>query len=269
MYNLGPVVPSAELRIYQPLHAFPRDEQAKWERWLVAGRHRARRGLRDLETAPGVGFLIPARDGARAIVEDGTTFISPDGMHLQVLAGVLAVLEAPPFDGAERFVPAAEARRAKRDLARLRRRHAGRMAFAMTSAWQVPPRWFALFDDSERRLEPSPRLSLTYSTTARKALGRLERAIPILRGADLAPAAEPLMDMYRWIANTHQRSIVRLDYGGLCDLLRWDELDDDHAARDMWASIDALAVGDGRRSAELYGSVLGRFAELQGRGSLN
>lgn len=269
MYNLAPMVPSAELRIYQPLHAFPRDEQVRWERWLVSGRNGRPVGHRDLETATGVGFLVPARDGARVIVEDGSTFVSPDGMHLQVLAGVLAVLEDPPFEGAERFVPAAEARRAKRDLARLRRRHAGRMAFAMTSAWNVPPRWFTLFDDSERHLQPSPSLSLTYSTTARKALGRLERAIPILRGADLAPAAEPLLDLYRWIAGVHPRSLVRLDYAGLCDVLRWDELDDDRSARDLWASIDALALGESRRSADLYASVAGRFQELRGRESLN
>ncbi|MFM8999187.1 MAG: hypothetical protein ACKOKE_03810 [Actinomycetota bacterium] len=142
------------------------------------------------------------------------------------------------------------------------------MSHVMTSAWGIPARWFALFADDERRFSASP-LSLTYATTARKALERLERAIPILRGADLAPAAEPLVDLYRWIAGVHPRAIVRLDYGGLCDVLRWDELDGDRSARDLWASIDALAMGEGQRSAELYASVAGRFQDLRGREALN
>jgi hypothetical protein len=32
------VVPSAELRVYQPLEAFPPHEQAHWERHIVDGR---------------------------------------------------------------------------------------------------------------------------------------------------------------------------------------------------------------------------------------
>mgnify|MGYP006272224371 CR=1 FL=1 len=261
------MIPSAELRLFEPLHAFPAAERERWERWLVAGGHLGPTRHRDLPTAPGVGFLVAAGDGARVLVADGTTYLSPDRAGHQVLDAILTAREEPPFG--RPFVPAAQARRARRELRRLRRRHPGIAPAAIASAWQVPARWFTLFDDEERSLETSPGLSLTYRTTARKALGRLERAIPILRGADLAPAAEPLFDLYRWIANAHPRALVRLDYGGLCDLLRWDELDDDHGARDLAAALDALAMGEGARSAELYGAVAGRHADLRGRTALN
>lgn len=259
------MVPAAELRLYQPLAALPSEERVAWERWLVAGAT-ARPRYRDVPTLAGLGLLADGRDRGRVHVEDGTTYVSADRTELQVLAALVALRAVPPFETG--FVAASQARRARRALARLRRRHPARMSHVMTSAWTIPARWFALFDDDERRFTASP-LSLTYATTARRALERLERAIPILRGADLAPAAEPMVDLYRWIAGAHPRSLVRLDYGGLCDVLRWDELDDDRSARDLWASIDALALGEGQRSAELYASVAARFQELRGRESLN
>lgn len=240
------MVPAAELRLYQPLAALPSEERVAWERWLVAGAT-ARPRYRDVPTLAGLGLLADGRDRGRVHVEDGTTYVSADRTELQVLAALVALRAVPPFETG--FV-------------------AARMSHVMTSAWTIPARWFALFDDDERRFTASP-LSLTYATTARRALERLERAIPILRGADLAPAAEPMVDLYRWIAGAHPRSLVRLDYDGLCDVLRWDELDDDRSARDLWASIDALALGEGQRSAELYASVAARFQELRGRESLN
>lgn len=259
------MVPAAELRLFQPLAALPRDERETWERWILE-RPSARPRYRDVPTLGGLGILADGRDRGQVLVEGGTTYVSADRTELQVLAALIALRAVPPFETG--FVAAAQARRARRALGRLRRRHPARMAHVMTSAWGIPARWFALFDDDDRRFTASP-LSLTYTTTARRSLDRLERAIPILRGADLAPAAEPLVDLYRWIAGVHPRALVRLDYGGLCDVLRWDELDDDRSARDLWASIDALAVGEGQRSAELYASVSGRFQDLRGRESLN
>ncbi|MFM7718168.1 MAG: hypothetical protein ACKO8G_01550 [Actinomycetota bacterium] len=261
------MIPSAELRLYQPLHAFPAEERESWERWLVAGGHLAARTYRDLPTGPGLGIVAGSGDGARVLLEDGTMFVSPDRTRMQVLAGMLATREDDDFG--RRVVSAAQARRAKRELRRLRRRHPGRTPSVMTSPWSVPARWFLLFDDDERRLASTPRLSLTYRTTARRALGRLESTIPILRGSHLPEAAERLIDLYRWIGNVHPRSVVRLDYGGLCDLLRWDELDDDHGAADVRDAIEELSVGRFAASGEIYRSVEARHADLRGRVSLN
>ena len=198
------MVPAAELRIYRSLDSFDEAERARLRRHL-AKCDRAPRYV-DAPTAPGVGFLAPAGDGLRAIVDEGQTFVSPDHGRLVLLAGILANAYARPFEEEIAFVDKRQVRRAKRELRRLRRRDPGLVASAMTHAWQVPAQWFVLFDDSERRLVTEPSLSLTYRTTCGRAVRRLEKAIPIVRAAEFAPSAEPLMDLYRWVANVPPRS---------------------------------------------------------------
>jgi hypothetical protein len=49
-------------------------------------------------------------------------------------------------------------------------------------------------------------------------------------------------------------SILELDYGGLCAMLTWDEMDDDHSARDIHDALKALGDKEFPRSADLYQS---------------
>src|SRR5262245_26323777 len=90
--RLPDVVPSAYLRVFQPLDAFESVEQAHWERYLLHGarspviRARYRDRARD-----GLGVLSPA-DGEHADVRivDGRTYLSPWRVRMRVLAGMLA-----------------------------------------------------------------------------------------------------------------------------------------------------------------------------------
>ncbi|HYY08674.1 MAG TPA: hypothetical protein VFA25_08735, partial [Actinomycetota bacterium] len=139
-------------------------------------------------------------------------------------------------------------------------------SFAHQSPWHVPIRWFVLFTDAERTLAEDEfgRLRLRYRTTARRALRRAGQAIPTLRRSDLGPISDLLMDLHEWIAVFDPRSLVELDYGSLCDFLTWDELDDDHSARDIGLALDALERHELPRSAELYQGVLSHWAEIRG-----
>jgi len=265
------MVPAAELRVFQPLDAFPPDEQAEWERYILASPPPSRRRYRDRRTGEGLGFLEPVgRDGASIKVVDGHYYVCPWRTRLLVLAGLLAFREAAPFEGAEGFLPAAEARRASRELRRLRRSRPGQVATIMRSPWHVPVRWFALFDDEERLLrEIDGRHRLSYLTTITRASRRLERAVAVLRGSELGAIADLLVELHQWLSSFDPRSLLELDYGSLCDLLTWDELDDDHSAREIQDALAALGAGEFPRTAELYQAVLTRSAELRGRESLS
>lgn len=266
------MVPSAELRIFQPLEAFPADEQAHWERYIVSGghlhrpvlRYRQRLGLHRL------GILSPAeQDGAHVRVLDGRTYICPWRTRLRVLAALLSFREAAPLEEPAAFVPDADARRAARELSRLRRRRHG-ISFVNQSPWHVPIRWFVLFDDPERSLvEQGGHYRLRYRTTAVRAIRRAERAIPALRRTDLGPLADVILELHEWLSAFHRSSLVELDYGELCALLTWDELDDDHSAGDVQHAIEALSSGDFPRSAEAYQGVVARWADVRSRENLN
>jgi hypothetical protein len=98
---------------------------------------------------------------------------------------------------------------------------------------------------------------------------RAEHAIPVLRRSDLGPISELLVDLHGWLATFDAHALLELDYAGLCDFLTWDELDDDHSARDIWEALDALAKAELARPAEIYQGVLSRWAEIRSREILN
>lgn len=267
------MVPSAELRVFQPLERLPAGEQALWERYILAGGPvpTARPLYRQRVTGERIGILSPAEgEGALIRLVDGAYYVCPLRTRMRVLAGLLAFKEAKPFDGAEAFVPADEAKRATKELAKMRRRRPSAVASIMQSPWHVPVRWFVLFEDEERRIdERDDRHRLSYLTTARRAMRRAERAVPALRRSDLGPVAEMIVELYRWLGSFDPASLVELDYAGLCAFMTWDELDNDHSARDVQEALRALGSEEFPRSAELYQSVITRWAEARNHESLN
>jgi hypothetical protein len=268
------VVPSAYLRVYQPLDAFERDEQLHWERYLV---ERTRHGgpsrrYVDRATTGRLGMLAPA-DGEHAdvLMLDGRTYVSPWRMRMRVLASILAFRETEPMELWDQVIPKKEGKRAQRELARFRRRDPRSVAFVHQSPWHVPIRWFVLVDDTERWLgeDEAGRLRLRYRTTTRKAMRRAEQSIPVLRRSDLGPISELLVDLHQWMAAFDPHSLLELDYGELCDFLTWDELDDDRSADEMWDALDALGKHEFARPAEIYQGVLSRWADIRSREILN
>jgi hypothetical protein len=271
--RLPEMVPSAYLRVFQPLDAFEGEEQLRWERYLVSNRWLpgSPRRYRD-HAKGGLGLIAPADgDHAEIRVVDGRTYVSPWRMRMRVLAAGLAFRETRPIELSERFLSKKDAKRVARELRRLRRRDPLAVAFCHQSPWHVPIRWFALFADEERWLgeDEHGQLRLRYRTTARKALRRAGQTIPLLRKSDLGPIGDLLMDLHEWIALFDVRSLVELDYGGLCDFLTWDELDDDRSVRDLGLALEALARHEFPRSAEIYQGVLAHWAEIRGHELLN
>jgi hypothetical protein len=271
--RLPEMVPSAYLRVFQPLDAFEGEEQLRWERYLVSNRWvpGSPRRYRD-HAKGGLGLIAPADgDHADVRVVDGRTYVSPWRMRMRVLAAGLALRETRPIELSERFLSKKDAKRVARELKRLRRRDPLAVAFCHQSPWHVPIRWFALFADEERWLgeDEHGRLRLRYRTTARKALRRAGQTIPLLRRSDLGPIGDLLMDLPEWIALFDVRSLVELDYGGLCDFLTWDELDDDRSVRDLGLALEALGRHEFPRSAEIYQGVLSHWAEIRGHELLN
>jgi hypothetical protein len=267
------MVPVAELRVFQPLDTFPPDEQRAWERYLIGGAERpARPRYRDLATPAGLGFLLERDDeGAHVKVVEDRYYVCPWRTRMRVLAGLLAFAEAGPFEDPGSFVPAGARRQAARELRRLRRRNPSHVATMMQSPWHVPIRWLVLVEDDERRVlddgEGVHRLS--YLTTTRKAIGRVERAVPVLRRSDLGPLADPLVELHAWLSTFDAESLLELDYGRVSASMSWDEIDDDHSARDIHEALRALASADYTRSADLYQSALSRSTQLRGLESNN
>src|SRR5438093_5397487 len=148
------MVPSAYLRVFQALDRFERDEQLHWERYLVERQVRStgRPRYADRVTGDGVGLLAPAgREEAEVRVIEGRTYVSPHRLRLRVLEAIVDPAGGDPMELWDLIVPKKEARRARRQLARQRRRDPHARSFVHQSPWHVPIRWFALVRDDERR----------------------------------------------------------------------------------------------------------------------
>ena len=271
------MIPCAYLRVFRPLDTFPEEERGRWERYILeGGPPPVRRPVYRDETAVGdrhVGLLASA-DGEHAEIRliDGRYYVCPWRTRLRVLAGILSLRETAPQDMADAFVPEAEAKRAARELARLKRREPSAVPAMLQSPWHAPIRWFILVEDEERRLvEKEPgEYRLYYWTPIALAKRRAERALQVLRRSELAPLVELVRELAQWLASFHPHSMVELDYGAVSGLFTWDELDNDHSGRDIQQAVEAIARPGGMaRAAELYQSVAGRWADAMSRESMN
>lgn len=148
------MIANAYLRIFQPLDALPEAEQSKWERYTVEGEHihPRRRVYRQGWTHGRLGVILADEDQPEVRFVDGVWYICPPRTRIRVLASLLSLRESVPPEVADALVPEAEARRAARELARIRRRNPGAVPTLLQSAWHIPVRWFVLVDDLERRI---------------------------------------------------------------------------------------------------------------------
>ncbi|HXJ65672.1 MAG TPA: hypothetical protein VNN79_18090 [Actinomycetota bacterium] len=268
--------PCAYLRVFQPLSAFPTHERAHWERYIMAGGRTPplRPIYRERPTVPEgrIGLLSSAEgDHADVRTVDGEVFVCPWRTRLRELASLLSLRESTAPEMVDAFVPESEARRAARELARLRRRGPAAVPFLLQSPWHVPIRWFVLVTEEERFLAEDPVVGyrLTYRTDVTKARKRAEVALVALRRSELSPLAELAGDLSRWLAAFDPRSVLELDYDGVSSLFSWDELDNDHSAGEVQESVRSLSEGDLARAVELYQSVSNRWAEVRSHESLN
>jgi hypothetical protein len=271
------VIPCAYLRVFRPLDTFGEDERSQWERYIVSGTAAAPRRpiYREESFAEDRRLgLLAADEGDHADVRlvDGRYYVCPWRTKIRVLASLVSLRETAPAEMAEALVPEGEARRAARELARLKRREPTAGPAMLQSAWHVPMRWFLLVDDDERQLvERMPdRFRLFYWTPIGLARGRVAQALRLLRRSDLAPMQPPARELLEWLSAFGPDAAVELDYASVSDLFTWDELDNDHSGRDLQEAVRSLRQPDGlRRAGELYQVVSARWSEARNRESLN
>lgn len=265
---------AAFLRVFQPIDALADGERARWERYIVQREHDVPSSpvYRQRRVAGGrLGLLTADEDRAQVRMVEGRWFVCPSTTRIRVLAGLLSLRETVPGEVADALVPESEARRAARELARIRRRDPRAVPTMLESAWHVPVRWFVLFEDAERRIaeRPDGEFRLYYWTTVPEARRRARRAAGAMDRGGLEGVAGVVRDIDDWLSCFPQGSAVELDYGDAAASSGWNDLDEDHSAAEIQGSLDALESGDLERAGELYQTVAGRWAEAKIRESLN
>ena len=275
----------AQLRVYEPLAAFPPPERARWERYAAQGDAPSRERFPELEHAAGLRALVGLPPAAlpeiaeHALVTDvdGVTLVCPWRTRVRACEALAEFRADLPDEIADAFVPRAVADAADDELDRWRTEHPELHTHVLSSSWQVPLRWFLLVDPEEREVSPGAPgggagappghrtgRALVYRTPMSRARRRIARALSVLRRTlDEGAVTAGVEELGRWLEEFHPRSLVELDYGGLVHLLDDAALAEDESARDLTVALAALSEGSGEQAAAAYGRVSARMKALQ------
>lgn len=273
---------AAQLRVYEPLAAFPEPERAQWSRYAAAGRAPDRTVAQAVERAAvlralaGPAAALPDDEGHAWLAEvDGVTLVCPWHTRVRAAQALVEWRETLHEDLADAFFPREAAAAGVDELHAWLEDHPDQHTHVLTSTWSVPLRWFVLVEAGERTVslgEGSVRTGreLVYRTPMSRARRRLARTLAVLRrtmGDDGVVAL--VEDLGRWLEEFHPRSLVELDYGGVVHLMADADLLEDESARDVADAVAALADGDTERAGTAYGRVTARMKALQAVESAN
>ncbi len=280
------MVPSSQLRVYEPLESFPETERARWTAYIesdvalpTAWPYRQTSFHSPGSGNGAVGLMYPVA-GEHAYVRrvNGNWFVCPWSIQVSVLSGILAFRTTVPGIG-DVLVPEDEADRASSELERLRQQNPGLRDNVATAAWHVPFRWLAAFDDAERiltaergipRVGPAGRagqrgaVRVRYETELALAVTRLQRARDILEqgGMDDSIVA-PVAELAEWMSGFNADSTLELDYWGLTGLLATEELEADRSAGEIWACLEAMELGDVDESRRRYSELAAWWEQIR------
>jgi hypothetical protein len=253
--------------VYQPLEALSEPERAMVERARKQPErtvHRARRHS--------LGLLAPQE--CREVYErliDGRVLVCPGHNRLRTLLGLVAFERSLPDAVVPLFFSEKELVRARAELETMQRAYPEIRPSIVQSVWHVPLRWFACFDDSERRIEQAGEYPMIrYETQISAARRRIGEALETLTGGIVHPVIVGMIyELKEWLATFDDSSLLELDYASVAETFDPDELADDHSAADVWNAIRALGEGDGMKAGLYYQRANERWTRVRQRENLN
>lgn len=279
---------SSTLRVYEPLDAFPEDQQAALK---AAGKRAASRaavenaellaslgritrpggdpfptGRTDLvriTRAPGVPVENGAKDAADTEKSDGAALLyCPSQLVLRAGLAANALMEGIHGPLAELLIPEEQRDRHQERIDLVNAREGATRVHTRASTWGIPFSWFSLFQESDHQdvVESGGRI-VTVRVWARigEALERVRYAVANLALA--APDLDMLDDMTQlteWLEHFHPGSVVELDYGAVADKVYPDD-----SPMDVRLGIECLAEGDMTGAAAAYRRLASRWIPIR------
>jgi len=263
------MVPSSYLRIYEPLDEFPPRERKRWQAYVERGARLPSKVIyRDIafEDSRQTGMLHPlVAEHAFVRRINGAWFVCPWRVKLRMLVGLLAFRNNLPGDTGEAFVPEEQAEKVIEELERLREDDPEMKANIASAPWHVPLRWFVPFDDAEKIITSEDgKTRVRYETDLTTATARVDKAVRVLKVSGLPDGVVgAVSELADWIKEFPKSSLIELDYGSVGDLFDEEDLVLDRSSGEIWASIEALEMGDFQEASRRYGELIQWWSRVQ------
>jgi hypothetical protein len=285
---------SSTLRVYEPLEAFPAEQQealrtagaraesraAVENAELLASLGRITRpggdpfptGQTDLVRVLAVSGSAGARNNAAGKAEeigegDGEVLPArllycPSQLVLRAGLAANALMEGIHGPLAQLLIPEEQRDRHQERIDQVKAREGIGRVHTRASTWGIPFSWFCLFQESDPTdvVESGGRIvTVRIRATIAAALGRVRHAV-----AHLALAApdldmlEDLTQLTEWLELFHPGSVVELDYGAVADKVYPDD-----SPMDVRLGIECLAEGDMTGAAAAYRRLASRWIPIR------
>jgi hypothetical protein len=146
-----------------------------------------------------------------------------------------------------------------------------KVSHIITATWSIPPRWFALFEPSDRLRGSNDDGAYTILRTS--ISNAKQRCLfahqAVMNAFGQGPIEQEIEDLLTWLSLFHADSIVECDYGGLAIYLSKSLIENgqpglnaDTSIEDVARSLAGLAAGDGALAGQGYERLVTRWRRV-------
>jgi hypothetical protein len=264
----------ASLRIYEPLTAFSEEDQTRWSHISTTtptGRDEQQRALRrTIVTEPPALKL----DGAHILEIEGKKYIAPWSTAARCWAALDDFKSSMPFTISSFFLPI----EVESALSLNSESIEDKVSHIITATWSIPPRWFSLFEASERirGINDDGAYTILRTSISNAKQRCLFAHQAVVNAFGNGPIEQEIADLLEWLSIFDANSIVECDYGGLAIYLEKSLIESgqpglnaDTSIEDVARSLAGLAAGDGALAGQGYERLVTRWRKISTLESCN
>lgn len=257
----------ASLRIYEPIDSFDGKDQLRWSQIFITSSTRFDEQKSALTRVIRNEPPSTKLDGAHILDQEGKRYVAPWSTTARCWAALDDFKYKLPPDVIKFFVP----QTIEDSIVSSTEIVEDKVSHILTSTWNIPPRWFALFSPDERlRGQNEDGLFTILRTAISNAKQRANFTHEaVLSAFGSGPIEGEIADLQSWLKIFDNKSLVELDYGGLATYLNnlliangQTGLDADTSIEDVTSSIAGLAAGDGVLAGLGYERLVSRWRKV-------
>ena len=257
----------ASLRVYEPITAFRAEDQSRWNAITVTSPtswDEQKKALRrTIVTTP----AALKSDGAHVLELEGKRYIAPWSTATRCWAALDDFKSTLPTTLIKFFLP----QKIEDAISINSEVVEDKVSHIITATWSIPPRWFALFEPSDRLRGTNEDGAYTILRTS--ISNAKQRCLfahqAVVNAFGNGPIEQEIAVLVQWLGIFNEQSIVECDYGGLAVYLEKSLVENgepglnaDTSIEDVARSLAGLAAGDGSLAGQGYERLVTRWRRV-------